>query len=67
MVMNRKGPWERDVWVRGSPATVLILKFVTQDFTDPGLLKSPAEPHCFVFVVLPSQVFQVNGNGLTSG
>ena len=56
--MNRKGPWERDVWVRGSPATVLILKFVTQDFTDPGLLKSPAEPHCFVFVVLPSQVFQ---------
>ena len=29
--------------------------------------QSGAEPHCFVFAVLPSQVFQVNGNGLTSG
>ena len=43
--------------------TVLILKFGTQNFTDPGLLnmtmKDPADPHLFVVVVLPSQVFLI--------
>ena len=41
-----------------APATVLILKFGTQDFTDPGLLKIRLNLW-FVFVVLPSQELQV--------
>ena len=42
--------------------TVLILKFGTPNFTDPGLLnmsKNPADPHWFVVVVFPSQVFLI--------
>ena len=42
--------------------TVLILKFGTPTFTDPGLLnmsKDPADPHWFVVVVFPSQVFLI--------
>ena len=34
-----------------------ILKFGTQDFTDPRSTKDPADPQLFVFVVLTSQVF----------
>ena len=42
--------------------TDLILKFGTSNFTDPGLLnmsKDPADPHWFVVVVFPSQVFLI--------
>ena len=42
--------------------TVLILKLGTPTFTDPGLLnmsKDPADPHWFVVVVFPSQVFLI--------
>ena len=40
--------------------TVLILKFGTQDFTNPGLQKIRPDPHWFVVMVLPSQVFLID-------
>ena len=42
--------------------TVLILKFGTPNFTDPGLLnmtKDRADPHWFVVVIFPLQVFLI--------
>ena len=46
--------WQKNCFL----SSVLILKFGTPNFTDPGLLnmtKDPVDPHWFVVVVLPSR------------
>ena len=42
--------------------TAPILKFVIEDFIDPGCTQTdPADHHWFVFVALPSQLFLIRG------